>query len=168
MEVAFELASEALASGEVPVGCVFVYNDQVIASGRNEVNAHRNAVEHAEIVAIRRLEQWSVANQVSLADILKESVLYVTVEPCVMCAAALRFCLPAQPKRIIYGAQNERFGGCGSVFAIHESPAFPEPPLSCTSGVEEGRAISLLQQFYTQENPNAPEELRKIKNSAPT
>ncbi|OON23880.1 cytidine and deoxycytidylate deaminase zinc-binding region [Opisthorchis viverrini] len=163
MEVAFELAMEALDAGEVPVGCVFIRDGTIIAKGRNEVNATKCAIEHAEMVAIRRLEQWCIQHQLSLADTLRDSELYVTVEPCIMCASALRFCLPAHPKRIIYGAKNERFGGCGSVFSIHDSDSATTPPLICVSGIQEDRAVSLLKQFYTQENPNAPPELRKSK-----
>lgn len=103
MELAFDLAAEALSAGEVPVGCAFVRNhDQVIASGRNEVNASSNATEHAELVAIRRLEEWCRTEQLDLADVLPECTLYVTVEPCIMCAAALRFGLPTQPKRYLF------------------------------------------------------------------
>ncbi|KAG5450410.1 tRNA-specific adenosine deaminase 2 [Clonorchis sinensis] len=166
MEVAFELAMEALDAGEVPVGCVFIRNGTIIAKGRNEVNATKCAIEHAEMVAIRRLEQWCMQHQLSLADTLRDSELYVTVEPCIMCASALRFCLPAHPKRIVYGAKNERFGGCGSVFSIHDSDSPTTPPLICVSGIQEARAVSLLKQFYTQENPNAPQELRKSKPCA--
>ncbi|GAA47311.1 tRNA-specific adenosine deaminase 2 [Clonorchis sinensis] len=101
MEVAFELAMEALDAGEVPVGCVFIRNGTIIAKGRNEVNATKCAIEHAEMVAIRRLEQWCMQHQLSLADTLRDSELYVTVEPCIMCASALRFCLPAHPKRFV-------------------------------------------------------------------
>ncbi|KAF8562744.1 hypothetical protein P879_12040 [Paragonimus westermani] len=176
MDMAFELAVEALEAGEVPVGCVFVYQGTIIAKARNEVNAQKNATEHAEMVAIRRLEQWCERSHLSLADVLPETTLYVTVEPCIMCAAALRFCLPACPKRyhrltsipiqfsVVFGALNERFGGCGSVFDIHSLKS-DKPILSCVSGIQKERAILLLKQFYTQENSNAPETIRKNKQS---
>lgn len=98
MEEAFELAERALNAAEVPVGCAFIYRNEVIASGRNEVNASGDATQHAEIVAIKRLEQWCEENGKSLEIILPETILHVTVEPCIMCAAALRFSLPAHPK----------------------------------------------------------------------
>ncbi|VDP51126.1 unnamed protein product [Echinostoma caproni] len=163
MEHAFILASEALKAGEVPIGCVFVYKGTVIAEGRNEVNSFKNASNHAEIVAIRKLERWCLTNNLKLDQILSECDVYVTVEPCIMCAAALRFVLPRQPRSIVFGAKNERFGGCGSVADIDRCPAGPNSALSCTAGVEEARAVSMLKQFYTQENPNAPAEVRNIK-----
>ncbi|XP_018652541.1 cytidine/deoxycytidylate deaminase-related [Schistosoma mansoni] len=162
MDIAFELACEALRCNEVPVGCAFVYNGEVIASGRNEVNATRDATQHAEMVTIRRLEQWCRNNQKELDKILVECDLFVTVEPCIMCAAAIRFCLPAHLKSITYGARNERFGGCGSVLSVHNSPS-AVAPLNCISGVEAEAAVELLKKFYAQENENAPEELRKRK-----
>ncbi|CAH8598228.1 unnamed protein product [Schistosoma haematobium] len=99
MDIAFELACEALKCNEVPVGCAFVYNGEVIASGRNEVNATRDATQHAEMVTIRRLEQWCRNNEKELDKVLTECDLFVTVEPCIMCTAAIRFCLPAHLRR---------------------------------------------------------------------
>ncbi|TPP58400.1 tRNA specific adenosine deaminase [Fasciola gigantica] len=165
MELAFVLASEALKAGEVPVGCVFVYQGMAIACGRNEVNALKSAVKHAEIVAIRNLERWCAVNNVELRRILSECDVYVTVEPCIMCTAALRFVLPAQPRRIVFGAKNERFGGCGSVADIDCRPVGSVSSLSWTSGAQEARAINMLKQFYAQENFNAPEDVRKSKSS---
>ncbi|KAA0186963.1 tRNA specific adenosine deaminase [Fasciolopsis buskii] len=168
MEMAFSLASEALKAGEVPVGCVFVYRGAVIASGRNEVNALKNAVKHAEIVAIQNLERWCTLNDVELGHILSECDLYVTVEPCIMCAAALRFALPVQPRSIVFGAKNERFGGCGSVADIDSLPLGSTSSLSCLAGMQETRSISMLKQFYAQENLNAPEDVRRCKSSVDT
>ncbi|KAM3174688.1 hypothetical protein ACTXT7_010039 [Hymenolepis weldensis] len=159
MEEAFELAERALNAAEVPVGCAFIYKNEVIASGKNEVNASGDATQHAEIVAIKRLERWCEENGQSLEIILPETILHVTVEPCIMCAAALRFSLPAHPKCIIYYSQNERFGGCGSVMNIHTDEAI-RPPLTCKSGGSPNRSIELLKKFFNQENLNAPEEKR--------
>ncbi|CAI2731047.1 unnamed protein product [Schistosoma spindalis] len=114
------------------------------------------------MVTIRRLEQWCRNNGKELDKVLTECDLFVTVEPCIMCTAALRFCLPAHLKSITYGARNERFGGCGSVLSVHNSPS-PVAPLNCISGVEAEAAVKLLKKFYAQENENAPEELRKRK-----
>nr|CDS34108.1 tRNA specific adenosine deaminase 2 [Hymenolepis microstoma] len=163
MEKAFELAEEALNAAEVPVGCVFIYNNEVIASGRNEVNATGDATQHAEIVAIRKLSQWCEENGQRLEAVLPETTLHVTVEPCIMCAAALRFSLPAQPKCIIYYSQNERFGGCGSVMNIHTDESI-QPPLICKSGGSPERSIGLLKKFFNQENLNAPMEKRIKKD----
>ncbi|KAK4470059.1 hypothetical protein MN116_006525 [Schistosoma mekongi] len=164
MDIAFELAREALKCNEVPVGCAFVYKGEVIASGRNEVNATRDATQHAEMITVRRLEQWCRKNGMEFDKVLTECDLYVTVEPCIMCTAAIRFCLPAHLKSITYGARNERFGGCGSVLSVHNSLS-SVPVLNCIPGVEAEAAVELLKMFYAQENGNAPEELRKRKRA---
>ncbi|VDN13969.1 unnamed protein product, partial [Dibothriocephalus latus] len=127
MDTAFTLAKEALAANEVPIGCSFVYNGNIVASGRNHVNEYRNASLHAEILAIMELEQWCKSQNLDFAEVLSHSILYVTAEPCIMCAAALRFSLPSQPLKIVYSAKNERFGGCGSVLSIHSDPSSCPP-----------------------------------------
>ncbi|CEL95472.1 unnamed protein product [Vitrella brassicaformis CCMP3155] len=85
--------------------------------------------------------------------------LYVTVEPCIMCAAALQ-CLGL--KKVFYGCANERFGGCGSVpgMSIHEWVSESWPGLGCQGGLLGNEAIALLQRFYARGNPNAPDEKR--------
>nr|CDS15483.1 tRNA specific adenosine deaminase 2 [Echinococcus granulosus] len=158
MDRAFELAEEALNDGEVPVGCAFVYDGQVIACGRNETNVCGDATQHAEIVAIKRLEQWCAKNDLSLESVLPKAVLYVTVEPCIMCTAALRFGLPVQPK------WNDRFGGCGSVMNVSTDDSL-RSPLSCKFNGQSDRSINLLKRFFEQENWNAPEEKRCKKTS---
>ena len=109
-------ANEALEKGEVPVGCIITYKNQVIGTGRNEVNITKNATRHAELVAIDHVKQWCERECLSFEDVLNKCCLYVTVEPCIMCAAALRFL--GIPK-VVFGCANERFGGCGSILNIH-------------------------------------------------
>lgn len=104
-------AEEALHSDEVPVGCVFVKGTAAIARARNRTNEWRNATLHAELEAIDHLLPDNPAP-------LSEITLYVTVEPCVMCASALR---QIGIGRVVYGCGNERFGGCGSVIDVHAS-----------------------------------------------
>jgi tRNA(Arg) A34 adenosine deaminase TadA len=104
-------AEEALHSDEVPVGCVFIKDGKAIARARNRTNEWRNATLHAELEAIDHLLP---ENPPPLSDI----TLYVTVEPCVMCAAALR---QIGIGRVVYGCGNERFGGCGSVIDVNAS-----------------------------------------------
>lgn len=108
-------AEEALHSDEVPVGCVFVKGDTAIARARNRTNEWRNATLHAELEAIDHLLPDNPAP-------LSEITLYVTVEPCVMCASALR---QIGIGRVVYGCGNERFGGCGSVVDVHDSYVSP-------------------------------------------
>uniref|UniRef100_A0A8B9Q5T5 CMP/dCMP-type deaminase domain-containing protein n=1 Tax=Apteryx owenii TaxID=8824 RepID=A0A8B9Q5T5_APTOW len=106
---------EALEHGEVPVGCLLVCDNEVLGKGRNEVNETKNATRHAEMVAIDRVLEWCQQSNKVYEEVFPKTVLYVTVEPCIMCAAALRL---MSILWLIYGCQNERFGGCGSVLNI--------------------------------------------------
>ncbi|XP_039725669.1 tRNA-specific adenosine deaminase 2 isoform X2 [Pteropus medius] len=115
MEAAMQMAKEALENIEVPVGCLMVYNNEVVGKGRNEVNQTKNATRHAEMVAIDQALDWCRQNGKSPSEVFECTVLYVTVEPCIMCAAALRL---MKIPLVVYGCQNERFGGCGSVLDI--------------------------------------------------
>lgn len=159
MELALGFAREALDSDEVPVGCVYVYRNEVIACGRNYVNATKNATRHAEMVAIDRVRDWCQERGCSAEQVLQESRLYVTVEPCVMCAAALRL---VGTRHVIFGCSNDRFGGCGSVLSIHSDDVPSQgQKLRCTAGVLAEPAVDLLKKFYLSENPNAPVPKRK-------
>jgi tRNA(Arg) A34 adenosine deaminase TadA len=110
MQQAFEQGEEALAVAEVPVGCVFVADETVIAVGRNYVNEEKNATRHAEMVAMDRLV--ATHGVVRASELLRRAELYVTCEPCIMCASALaQMGVP----RIWFGCRNDRFGGCGTV-----------------------------------------------------
>ena len=146
-------AKEALSVGEVPVGCLIIYQDQVIGKGRNEVNITKNATRHAEIVAIDQVKCYCEANSLDYRSIFKGSSLYVTVEPCIMCCAALRL---LQVSKVVYGCVNDRFGGCGSILSVHSDDLDENTPFYCISGVMRDEAIELLQQFYLQSNHNAP------------
>ncbi len=134
-------AEEALAAQEVPVGCVFVRGDRIIARARNRTNQLRNvsmipfilvtelsydhasgryiqATRHAELEAIDEIlvdqELTPHATEYPLSD----TTLYVTVEPCIMCASALR---QMGIKEVYYGCGNDRFGGCGSVLGVNSA-----------------------------------------------
>ncbi|XP_039259743.2 tRNA-specific adenosine deaminase 2-like [Styela clava] len=162
LEMTFELAEIALKSGEVPVGCILVFNNEkVIGVGRNEVNETKNATRHAEAVAIddafKNIHNDTTSKEYKPPkEIFKNCVLYVTVEPCIMCTGMLR-CMGV-PK-VIYGCKNERFGGCGSVLNIdldEDLTSSLGPVLECIGGIQSERSIKLLKDFYKQENPNAP------------
>lgn len=161
MKKALDLAHEALEAGEVPVGCIFVHEEAIIAKGRNEVNETKNASRHAEMVAADHVMEWCERNGRKKTEVFAQSTLYVTVEPCIMCAGALR--LLGVPL-VVYGCNNERFGGCGSVLHI-DTDVIPDqgPPLQCVRGVFAEEAVQLLKDFYKGENPNAPDEKRKVK-----
>ncbi|XP_051775495.1 tRNA-specific adenosine deaminase 2 [Erpetoichthys calabaricus] len=165
MQKAFDMAKNALDNGEVPVGCFMVYNNNILGRGRNEVNETKNATRHAEMVAIDQVLDWCRHNNKDPADVFRSTVLYVTVEPCIMCAGALRLLNIAL---VVYGCKNERFGGCGSVLNI---PADHLPhtgaPFKCISGYRSEEAVELLKMFYKQENPNAPKsKVRKKTDDA--
>ncbi|VFV44131.1 trna-specific adenosine deaminase [Lynx pardinus] len=122
-----------------------VYNNEVVGKGRNEVNQTKNATRHAEMVAIDQALDWCHQSGKSPSEVFEHTVLYVTVEPCIMCAAALRLMI------------NERFGGCGSVLNI-ASADLPNTgrPFQCIPGYRAEEAVEMLKTFYKQENPNAP------------
>jgi tRNA(Arg) A34 adenosine deaminase TadA len=118
---ALEEARNALAAREVPVGCTFVCGrtGQVLATGRNRMTERCNATSHAELLAASYVLASSPTPEIGRAR-LRECTLYVTVEPCVMCAAAM---LSLGVKRIVFGCFNENFGGCGTVLNVHRGVA---------------------------------------------
>lgn len=164
MSKAFSYADDALKNGEVPVGCIIVLNDEkVIGVGRNEVNVSKNATRHAEAVAIDDAYRYLLAEyrnesghdlEQETLNSFKKCTLYVTVEPCIMCAAMVRAMgIPL----VVYGCQNERFGGCGSVLDVSGdedlTPQFGSK-LMCIGGIHAEKAVQLLKDFYQQDNPN--------------
>lgn len=161
MSKAMVYAEEALERGEVPVGCIFVYEDQEIATGGNRVNETKNATCHAEIVAIEKVREWCSLRKKDQQDVFRALTLYVTVEPCVMCAGALR---QIGVPLVVYGCSNERFGGCGSVLNIAaDQLSSLGSSFDVIKGVLAEEAVQLLKQFYKGENPNVPEDKRKPK-----
>ena len=167
MDAAFALAQEALDAAEVPVGCVFVHKDQVIAKGRNRTNETRNGTRHAELEAIESL--YARLSHQEFTRTIQETDVFVTVEPCVMCASAL---MELGVRHVYFGCWNERFGGCGSVLDV---PSMVQPPtggfvecqdrrcmpLRFEGGHGKDRAILLLRKFYLMENHLAPEPRKK-------
>ena len=155
MGVALAEAAAALDAGEVPVGCAFVHpRDGLVGRGHNNTVASCNGTRHAELEAIDAM----LTAGLSTARIA-ECTLYVTVEPCIMCASALR---QLRTRRVVFGCRNDKFGGCGSVLSIHSDP-HPDPPLQATGGLREEEAVALLRLFYAQENQNAPEPQKRTK-----
>lgn len=137
MREALLLAQEAAAAGEVPVGCVIVRNGQVVGRGRNRREEGKNALAHAEIEAIndacRVLGGWR----------LWDCTLYVTLEPCPMCAGAI---VNARIPRVVFGASDKKCGACGSVCDLF-SMAFNHHP-TVEAGVLEEEATALLTEFF--------------------
>ena len=139
MEAALALAREAADAGEVPVGCVIVRNGEIVGRGRNRREEARNALAHAEIEAIdqacKALGGWR----------LWECTLYVTLEPCPMCAGAI---VNARIPRVVYGASDAKCGAVRSVCSMF-SMAFNHHP-QVESGIREAEATALLTEFFQQ------------------
>ncbi|BFG14462.1 hypothetical protein CerSpe_007360 [Prunus speciosa] len=174
MLLAIEQAKVAMDCLEVPVGCVIVEDGKVIASGRNRTTETRNATRHAEMEAIDTLlEQWREKrlSQSEVAKTFSKCKLYVTCEPCIMCAAALSF---IGIKEVFYGCANDKFGGCGSILSLHSSSSEPlirggaprGEGFKCNGGIMASEAVSLFRSFYEQGNPNAPKPHRPLAQQA--
>jgi len=153
MREALKEAQMAFDAREVPVGCIIVRKStqNIVSVGKNETNEKNDGTRHCEIVAIDQL----VADE-TIID-WTDHVLYVTVEPCVMCAAALRI---VGLTEVVYGCDNERFGGCASVLDVHNVEPNVVPPLTIVSGILKDEAIDLLQRFYLRGNSKLPEAKR--------
>jgi tRNA(adenine34) deaminase len=138
MRAALQLASEAEANGEVPVGAVLVAAGDIIASGANAPITQVDPTAHAEIQALRK--GASVLNNYRLID----TTLYVTLEPCPMCAGAM---VHARVGRLVYGCADPRSGAAGSVFDLVRSESLNHR-LEVTAGVLEEECRQLLQAFF--------------------
>lgn len=157
-----EQAKLALEEKEVAIGCVF-YDTQsakIIAEGRNSVNKTKNATRHAELNCIDDVLKYCQENQLESSDLWSRIDVYVTCEPCIMCARVLR---NLRVHHVYYGCSNERFGGCRSVLNVANNDTINEPKLEFTHGIREQETIDLLKTFYSGENLNAPEGIRKVK-----
>lgn len=138
MRIALEEARQALAEGELPVGCAIVRDDALIASAHNERERTNDPTAHAEVVAIRRaaeaLGSWR----------LDGCAIYVTLEPCPMCAGAIS---QARLSRLVYGARDKRYGCAGSIYRIPEDPAFNHFCVS-DGGLLADECAALLREFF--------------------
>ncbi|CAJ1941763.1 unnamed protein product [Sphenostylis stenocarpa] len=173
MELAIHQAKLALDVLEVPVGCVIVEDGKVIASGRNRTTETRNATRHAEMEAVDvLLVQWQ-KNGLSMSEVAENfsnCSLYVTCEPCIMCASVLSI---LGIKEVFYGCSNDKFGGCGSILSLHLSNSTPlnnevssGKSFKCTGGIMASEAVLLFRTFYEQGNPNAPKPHRSLAPQA--
>ena len=138
MREALAEAELALDAGDVPVGAVMVRNGEIISRGRNTREAETDALGHAEVNAIRSacaaMGDWR----------LDGCTLYVTLEPCAMCAGA---CINARVSRIVFGAFDKKAGCCGSVTDLTALNLGPEPDVF--AGILEGECVSLLARFFS-------------------
>ena len=140
MSQAFILAQQALERNEVPVGAVLVQNREIIGSGFNRPISTSDPTAHAEIVALRE-----AATQLGNYR-LGGTTLYVTLEPCVMCAGAL---LTARIDRLVFGARDIRFGGVRSQFSVADSDRLNHR-VSIEEGLMAAEAAELLSRFFAE------------------
>ena len=137
MAQALDLAREAAAVGEVAVGCVIVRGDEIVGRGRNHREEKQSAASHAEMEAIAQ------ANACLGSWRLDECELFVTLEPCPMCAGAI---LNARIPRVWYGARDEAMGACGGVFNLYME-ALPNRP-ALVGGVLAQECRAVLSSFF--------------------
>ena len=138
MKAAIREAKKAWALGEVPIGCVIVHDGQVIGRGYNRRNTDKSTLAHAEITAIKRaskkLGDWR----------LEDCTLYVTLEPCQMCAGAI---VQARIPEVMIGCMNPKAGCAGSIYNLLQEPAFNHQ-VSLFKGVLEEECSQMLKDFF--------------------
>ena len=138
MQHAIRLANHAESTGEVPVGAIIVKDNKVIAEGWNQPITGNDPTAHAEVIALRAASQ-AVENYR-----LVDTTLYVTLEPCVMCAGAL---IHARVKRVVFGATDPRTGAAGSMFNILNTTKLNHT-IEIEQGVLENECAHLLKEFF--------------------
>ncbi len=147
MKEAIKQAKKAAALMEVPIGCVIVYDNKIIARGYNRRNTDKTTLGHAEISAIKKasrvLNDWR----------LEECTMYVTLEPCQMCAGAI---VQARIPKVVIGAMNPKAGCAGSIINILNMPQFNHQ-VDTKNGIMEDECTSLMTTFF--------KNLRKQKKS---
>ncbi|KAI5960674.1 TAD2 [Candida pseudojiufengensis] len=150
MAIALFVGYKALLNNETPVSCIVVKDDKILSIGYNYTNISLNGTKHAEFLALEKLKDYNY----------KDLTLYVTVEPCIMCASYLR---QLGIGKVYYGCGNDRFGGNGTILSIHKDPNLPNDTYESIGGICRVEAIQLLRNFYIQENEAAPNP--KIKKN---
>ena len=148
MREAIKQAKKAYAIGEVPIGCVIVYQDKIIARGYNRRTIDKNTLAHAELQAIRKaskkMEDWR----------LEECTMYVTLEPCQMCSGAI---VQSRMTRVVVGCMNPKAGCAGSILNLLQMPQFNHQ-VEITQGVLQEECSEMLSSFFR--------ELRERKKQA--
>lgn len=147
MNKAITQAKKAAANGDVPIGCVIVYEDRIIARGYNKRNLKKTTLAHAELLAIEKaskvLGDWR----------LEECTMYVTLEPCQMCAGAI---VQARISRVVIGCMNAKAGCAGSIYNLLEEPRFNHQ-VEITRDVCKEKCSKMMSDFFR--------ELRKKKKA---
>ena len=138
MQKALQEARKSLQKGEVPVGCVIVYQNEIIASGHNLTRTRHDPTAHAELIAI------SKASEILGYERLLDCELYVTLEPCAMCAGAMIW---ARIRRLIFGAFDPKAGACGSLYNLPQDKRFNHF-IEITSGVLDKECGEVISDFF--------------------
>ncbi len=156
MREALKQARKALALGEVPIGCVIVHEGKIIGRGYNRRNTDKNTLSHAEITAIdrasKKIGDWR----------LEDCTLYVTLEPCQMCAGAI---IQARIPEVVMGCMNPKAGCGGSILNILEMPQFNHQA-TVTRGVLEAECSGILKEFFTDLRLRNKAEKKRSKMEA--
>ena len=153
MKAAMKQAQKAAELGEVPIGCVIVHAEKIIGRGYNRRNTDKSTLSHAEITAIRK------ASKVIGDWRLEDCTLYVTLEPCQMCAGAI---VQARIPRVVMGCMNPKAGCAGSVLNILEMKEFNHQ-VDVTRGVCEEECSRMLKDFFTGLRKRLKTEERREK-----
>ena len=137
MKEAIKEAKKASLKDEVPIGCVIVYDDKIIARGHNERESKELSLAHAEIMAIKKackkLDSWR----------LEDCTMYVTLEPCCMCGGAI---IQSRIKNVVYGAYDYRFGAHKSIINLFDVKF--NHMVNVKGGVEEEKCSKLIKDFF--------------------
>lgn len=153
MKEAIKQAKKAASIGEVPIGCVIVYEDKIIARGYNRRTTDKNTLAHAELQAIkkasRKMGDWR----------LEGCTMYVTLEPCQMCSGAL---VQSRITEVVIGCMNPKAGCAGSILNLLEMPEFNHQ-VKVTRGVMEEECSRLLKDFFKNLRIRLKEEKRQKK-----
>lgn len=159
MKEAMKQAKKAYALGEVPIGCVIVYQDKIIGRGYNRRNTDKNTLSHAEITAINKASKF-------MGDWrLEECTLYVTLEPCQMCSGAI---VQARIPHVVIGCMNPKAGCAGSVLNVLQMPEFNHQ-VEITKGVLEQECSDMLTTFFKELRVrNKAEKEARLKEEAET
>ena len=156
MKAAIKQAMKAYALGEVPIGCVIVHEGQIIGRGYNRRNTDKNTLAHAEITAInkasKKIGDWR----------LEECTLYVTLEPCQMCAGAI---VQARIPEVVMGCMNPKAGCAGSILNILDMPQFNHQ-VRIIKGILEESCSQMLKTFFVELRERNKLEKEAAKNAA--
>lgn len=155
MKKALQQAKKAYALGEVPIGCVIVYQDKIIGRGYNRRNTDKNTLAHAEITAIhkasKKIGDWR----------LEECTMYVTLEPCQMCSGAI---VQARIPKVVIGTMNPKAGCAGSVLNVLQMPGFNHQ-VEIEKGILEEECTQILTDFFKELRQRNKERKKEISET---